>query len=130
MRRAAAACGIESFGRAGIRELRRLVDRLEAETGLVFIRMEVRAPGLPPPAEAVQAEIKALENGVGGSYPHSRESLGSRPKSPGLSASSATFALLPEIAIRSRASVAAGGRRKATPAEPRPPGSGRMRPDS
>lgn len=69
VRRSAAACGIESIGRAGIRELRRLVDRIEAETGLAFIRMEMGVPGLPPPGEAVQAEIQALQNGVGGSYP-------------------------------------------------------------
>ncbi len=69
VRRAAVDCGIENIGTAGIRELRRLVDSIEAETGIVFLRMEMGVPGLPPPEEAVQAEIAALQAGVGASYP-------------------------------------------------------------
>ena len=69
VRRVAADCRIECIGMAGIRELRRLVDHIEAETGQTFIRMEMGVPGLPPPKEAIQAEIQALQNGVGAVYP-------------------------------------------------------------
>ncbi|MDJ0883304.1 MAG: pyridoxal phosphate-dependent aminotransferase [Desulfobacterales bacterium] len=69
LHRMAADCGIVRIGTAGIRQLRRLVDRIEAETGLRFIRMEMGIPGLPSPDAAVQGEIQALQQGVGAVYP-------------------------------------------------------------
>lgn len=68
LRRAATECGIARIGRAGMRELRRLVDRIEAATGLPCIRMEMGVPGLPSPEAAVQGEIQALQRGVGADY--------------------------------------------------------------
>ncbi len=69
LHRGAADCGIGHIGTAGIRQLRRLVDWIEAETGLHFIRMEMGIPGLPSPDAAIQGEIQALKRGVGAAYP-------------------------------------------------------------
>ncbi|MBL0716240.1 MAG: pyridoxal phosphate-dependent aminotransferase [Desulfosarcina sp.] len=69
LRRATEACGLERVGSAGIRELRRLVDWIEANTGLTFIRMEMGVPGLPSPEIAIRGEIEALQRGVGAVYP-------------------------------------------------------------
>ena len=38
---------IENIGRASIRELKKLVDQIEKETGDKFVRMEMGIPGLP-----------------------------------------------------------------------------------
>jgi aspartate/methionine/tyrosine aminotransferase len=65
----AAECGITDIDRAGIRQLRRLVDRLETATGLAFVRMEMGIPGLPPPDSAIQGEIRSLQRGIGAVYP-------------------------------------------------------------
>jgi aspartate/methionine/tyrosine aminotransferase len=61
--------GLKSVGLASIRELVRLVDHIEAATGETFIRMEMGIPGLSPPKIATDAEIAALEKGVGAKYP-------------------------------------------------------------
>lgn len=64
-----AQSGLKSVGLASIRELNRLVNAIETETGEGFIRMEMGVPGLDPPAIAVAAEIEALSRGVGSKYP-------------------------------------------------------------
>lgn len=64
-----ALSGLGDVGLAGIREIRRLVDRIEAATGLDFIRMEMGVPGLPPAPPAVAGESAALAEGVGAVYP-------------------------------------------------------------
>ena len=47
---------------ASIREMNRLVNVIETETGVRFIRMEFGIPGLPTSPIAVEAEIDALRN--------------------------------------------------------------------
>jgi len=60
---------IESIGKASIRELKKLVDDIERETGEKFIRMEMGIPGLPAASVGVEAEIAALKKGVANTYP-------------------------------------------------------------
>ena len=61
--------GLKSVGKASIREIKKLVDQIEAETGDKFIRMEMGVPGLPPTRVGVEAEIEALQKGVAAIYP-------------------------------------------------------------
>jgi len=61
--------GLESVGRATIREVKKLVDDIEKATGNKFIRMEMGIPGLPPSKIGVDAEIEALKKGVAAIYP-------------------------------------------------------------
>jgi aspartate/methionine/tyrosine aminotransferase len=61
--------GLKSVGKASIREIKKLVDLIEAETGDKFIRMEMGVPGLPPTQIGVEAEIEALKKGVAAIYP-------------------------------------------------------------
>ncbi len=60
---------LQSVGKASIREIKRLIDNIEAETGERYIRMEMGVPGLPPSAIGVRGEIEALERGVAAIYP-------------------------------------------------------------
>ena len=60
---------LESVGKASIREIKKLVDNIEQETGDKFIRMEMGIPGLPATQIGVDAEIAALKNGVASVYP-------------------------------------------------------------
>lgn len=60
---------ISDFGQATIREIVTIVNRVESETGEQYIRMEMGVPGLPAPQIGVDAEIKALQQGVASSYP-------------------------------------------------------------
>jgi aspartate/methionine/tyrosine aminotransferase len=62
--------GINSFSRATIREIARLINQIEEATGVKFIRMEMGEPGLPAAEIAVEAEIEALRNGVASVYPN------------------------------------------------------------
>jgi aspartate/methionine/tyrosine aminotransferase len=61
--------GITSPGSASIREVVQLVNMIEKETGISFIRLEMGVPGLPAPAVATDAEINALNTGVASIYP-------------------------------------------------------------
>lgn len=61
--------GVKEVGSASIREIKKLVDEIEKATGDKFIRMEMGIPGLPASQYGVQAQIKALENGVAAKYP-------------------------------------------------------------
>lgn len=61
--------GLEQIGTASIREIVKLVNEIEKATGERYIRMEMGVPGLQPPREAIEGEIKALENGVASKYP-------------------------------------------------------------
>jgi aspartate/methionine/tyrosine aminotransferase len=63
------ATGITNPGKASIREIVSLVNRIEQRTGLSFVRMEMGVPGLPAPEIGIEAEIKALHNGVASLYP-------------------------------------------------------------
>jgi aspartate/methionine/tyrosine aminotransferase len=60
---------LASVGKASIREIKRLVDTIEAETGEKYIRMEMGIPGLPAVQIGVDAEIAALKKGVAAIYP-------------------------------------------------------------
>lgn len=61
--------GLESVGKASIREIVKLVNDIESHTGEQFIRMEMGVPGLEPPKAAIEGEIEALKNGVASEYP-------------------------------------------------------------
>jgi len=60
---------ISNVGRSSIREIKKLVDDIEKETGQKFIRMEMGIPGLPAADVGINAEIEALKNGVASIYP-------------------------------------------------------------
>ncbi len=60
---------LEKVGLASIRELVRLVNEIEKETGERYIRMEMGVPGLPPAQVGIQGEIEALKSGVASKYP-------------------------------------------------------------
>lgn len=61
--------GLKQVGTSTIREIKKLVDTIEKETGERFIRMEMGVPGLPPAHVGIEAEIKALKEGVAAVYP-------------------------------------------------------------
>ncbi|MBU8893492.1 MAG: pyridoxal phosphate-dependent aminotransferase [Bacteroidales bacterium] len=61
--------GLEKVGLASIRELVRLVNEIEKETGEKYIRMEMGVPGLSPAQVGIEGEIKALKSGVASKYP-------------------------------------------------------------
>ncbi len=61
--------GLSSMSNASIREIKKLVDEIEKETGEKYIRMEMGIPGLPPAQVGVDAEIAALKRGVAATYP-------------------------------------------------------------
>jgi len=61
--------GLDPVGLASIREIKRLVDRIESEAGEKYIRMEMGIPGLPPAEVGVKEEIAALKRGVAAVYP-------------------------------------------------------------
>lgn len=63
------ASTIKEVGKASIREIKRLIDEIEAATGEKYIRMEMGIPGLPPNKYGVEAQIEALQNGVAAIYP-------------------------------------------------------------
>ena len=60
---------IKNIGKATIREIKRLINGIETETGEKFVRMEMGVPGLAPAAVGIQAEIEALQKGVAAVYP-------------------------------------------------------------
>ncbi|MCZ6669502.1 MAG: pyridoxal phosphate-dependent aminotransferase [Acidobacteria bacterium] len=51
------------FRTASIREMNKLVNCIEAELGIRFLRMEFGIPGLPAPPIAIEAEVEALRRG-------------------------------------------------------------------
>jgi aspartate/methionine/tyrosine aminotransferase len=61
--------GLAEVGTSTIREIKKLVDKIETASGEKFIRMEMGIPGLPPIAVGVEAEIEALKKGVAAIYP-------------------------------------------------------------
>lgn len=60
---------IANLGKASIREMRKMIQDVEAETGIRFVKMEMGIPGLPAAQVGVEAEIEALRNGVASIYP-------------------------------------------------------------
>jgi aspartate/methionine/tyrosine aminotransferase len=60
---------IRNVGKASIREIKRLINQIEKETGEKYVRMEMGVPGLEPAVIGVEAEIDALKQGVAAIYP-------------------------------------------------------------
>jgi len=60
---------LTNIGKASIREIKKLIDGIEKETGEKYIRMEMGIPGLPAAQVGVEAEIAALKKGVASIYP-------------------------------------------------------------
>lgn len=65
-----AGYGLLDFGKATIREVVAISTQLEQETNTEFIHMEMGVPGLKPSQIGVDAEIKALQNGIAAIYPN------------------------------------------------------------
>ncbi|MGC4121926.1 MAG: hypothetical protein QM765_46560 [Myxococcales bacterium] len=61
--------GLNELGRASIRQIKRIVDLVEEDTGVKFVRMEMGIPGLPAMQLGVDAQIAALREGVASIYP-------------------------------------------------------------
>lgn len=61
--------GLKNIGKATIREIKKLVDEIERESGEKFVRMEMGIPGIPAIQIGVDAQIKALNSGVASIYP-------------------------------------------------------------
>ena len=61
--------GVTQISKASIREIKKLINRIEEKSGQKFIRMEMGIPGLPAPKIAVEAEKAALDAGVACLYP-------------------------------------------------------------
>lgn len=62
--------GMEKIGAATIREIVRVVNLIEEDTGEKYIRMEMGVPGLDPAYLGTMAEIEALRKGVASKYPN------------------------------------------------------------
>jgi len=60
---------IGSISNASIREVKRLVDLIEKESGQKYVRMEMGIPGLAPAQIGIQAEKEALDMGIPAIYP-------------------------------------------------------------
>lgn len=65
-----ALSNLPDLGYASIREIVRLVNKIEQLSGEKFIRMEMGVPGLEPPEIGIEAEIEALHKGVASKYPN------------------------------------------------------------
>jgi aspartate/methionine/tyrosine aminotransferase len=61
--------GIKDFAKATIREVKQVAAQAEKASGVEFIKMEMGIPGLPAAKVGVDAQIKALQNGIAHSYP-------------------------------------------------------------
>lgn len=63
------ASALRGLAQASIREIKKLIDDIEREAGVRYVRMEMGIPGLPPNPIAVEAQIAALRDGVAAVYP-------------------------------------------------------------
>ena len=61
--------GIQDFAKATIREVKQVAATAEKESGVEFIKMEMGIPGLPAAQVGVDAQVKALQDGIAHSYP-------------------------------------------------------------
>ena len=64
-----AQLGINDFAKATIREVKQVAAMAEQESGVEYIKMEMGIPGLPAAQVGVDAQIKALQDGIAHSYP-------------------------------------------------------------
>ena len=60
---------VADLGHATIGETLLVAEYLERKTGIPFIRMDQGSPSLPPNRYGVEAEKRALDQGVGSAYP-------------------------------------------------------------
>ena len=60
---------IQNVEKATIREVKRIAEYAEHESGVEFIKMEMGIPGLPAAQVGVDAQIEALRQGVASQYP-------------------------------------------------------------
>ena len=61
--------GINDFAKATIREVKLVAARAEKQSGVEFIKMEMGIPGHPAAKVGVEAQMKALGNGIANLYP-------------------------------------------------------------
>ena len=61
--------GITDFAKATIREVKQVAAKAEAASGVEFVKMEMGIPGLPAAKVGVDAQIKALQEGIANMYP-------------------------------------------------------------
>jgi len=61
--------GIQDFAKATIREVKAIAAFAEEQSGVEFIKMEMGIPGLPAAQVGVEAQVKALNDGIAHSYP-------------------------------------------------------------
>ena len=61
--------GINEVGKASIREIKRLINDIENASGIKFVRMEMGIPGIPACKIGVDAQVKALQDGIATIYP-------------------------------------------------------------
>ena len=61
--------GIQDFSQATIREVKQIAADAERASGQEFIKMEMGIPGLPAAKVGVEAQIKALQDGIANLYP-------------------------------------------------------------
>ena len=61
--------GIQDFAKATIREVKQVAATAEKESGVEFIKMEMGIPGLPAAQVGVEAQVKALQEGIANLYP-------------------------------------------------------------
>ena len=66
---AVAEIQIADLTKATIREVKAIASAAEAASGKEFIKMEMGVPGLAPSRIGVEAEIKALKEGIAQFYP-------------------------------------------------------------
>ncbi|MCR5132204.1 MAG: pyridoxal phosphate-dependent aminotransferase [Prevotella sp.] len=64
-----AELGIQDFAKATIREVKQVAAMAEEQSGVEYIKMEMGIPGLPASRVGVDAQIRALQNGVASQYP-------------------------------------------------------------
>ena len=64
-----AELGIKDFAKATIREVKQVAAKAEKQSGVEFIKMEMGIPGLPAAQVGVDAQVKALQDGIAHSYP-------------------------------------------------------------
>lgn len=60
---------VKSVGSSTIREVKKIIDDVEAATNERFIRMEMGIPGLPATQIGLDAQIQSLKDGVAAIYP-------------------------------------------------------------
>ena len=61
--------GINDFAKATIREVKQVAAKAEEESGVEVIKMEMGIPGLPAAQVGIDAQVKALQEGIAHSYP-------------------------------------------------------------